>query len=187
MSGNGTRIAAALARASARGEPRSSVRVGPREVAARMRGGRLVEQELGAVEVARPRRSTSAASARVHAGLGRQPARGRPRASPTRRTCCASARCSRRTRASRSARTSSSSRVDGPHEVTARVWERGAGETPSSGTSAVAAAAAAIAHGWCESPVTVHFPGGELAASSSATAAAQADGSTGVAVASRQA
>jgi diaminopimelate epimerase len=53
-------------------------------------------------------------------------------------------------------------RVDGPHELTVGVWERGAGETPASGTSSVAAAAAAVAHGWCKSPVTVHLPGGEL-------------------------
>jgi len=53
-------------------------------------------------------------------------------------------------------------RVDGPHEVTAFVWERGAGETTASGSSAVAVASAAIANGWCESPVTVHMPGGEL-------------------------
>jgi diaminopimelate epimerase len=42
------------------------------------------------------------------------------------------------------------------------VWERGAGETLSSGTSSVAAAAAAVANGWCESPVSVHLPGGDL-------------------------
>jgi diaminopimelate epimerase len=53
-------------------------------------------------------------------------------------------------------------RVDGPHEVTAVVWERGAGETSSSGSSAVAVAAAAIANGWCETPVTVQMPGGAL-------------------------
>jgi diaminopimelate epimerase len=53
-------------------------------------------------------------------------------------------------------------RVDGPHEVTALVWERGAGETTASGSSAVAVASAAIANGWCESPVTVQMPGGEL-------------------------
>ncbi len=53
-------------------------------------------------------------------------------------------------------------RVDGPHDVTVGVWERGAGETLSSGTSSVAAAAAAVAHGWCESPVEVHLPGGDL-------------------------
>lgn len=51
---------------------------------------------------------------------------------------------------------------DGPHDVRALVWERGAGETSASGSSAVAVAAAALALGWCESPVTVHFPGGDL-------------------------
>jgi diaminopimelate epimerase len=53
-------------------------------------------------------------------------------------------------------------RVDGPHNLTIGVWERGAGETRSSGTSSIAAAAAAIANGWCESPVTVHLSGGDL-------------------------
>ena len=53
-------------------------------------------------------------------------------------------------------------RVDGPHEVTALVWERGVGETTASGSSAVAVASAAIANGWCESPVTVQMPGGDL-------------------------
>jgi len=53
-------------------------------------------------------------------------------------------------------------RVDGRHELTVAVWERGAGETLSSGTSSIAAAAAAVARGWCESPVTVHLPGGDL-------------------------
>ena len=53
-------------------------------------------------------------------------------------------------------------RVDGPHDLTVGVWERGAGETLSSGTSSVAAAAAAVANGWCESPVHVHLPGGDL-------------------------
>jgi len=49
-------------------------------------------------------------------------------------------------------------RVDGPGRVTARVWERGVGETLSSGTSAVAVAAAT--HG--EGDVVVSFPGGDL-------------------------
>jgi 8-oxo-dGTP pyrophosphatase MutT (NUDIX family) len=49
-------------------------------------------------------------------------------------------------------------RVDGPGEVTARVWERGVGETLSSGTSAVAVAAATHGAG----DVVVHFPGGDL-------------------------
>jgi diaminopimelate epimerase len=49
-------------------------------------------------------------------------------------------------------------RVDAPGEVTARVWERGVGETLSSGTSAVAVAAATHGAG----DVIVHFPGGDL-------------------------
>jgi diaminopimelate epimerase len=53
-------------------------------------------------------------------------------------------------------------RVDGVNELTVLVWERGAGETSASGSSAVAAAAAAVTNGWCESPVTVRMPGGEL-------------------------
>jgi diaminopimelate epimerase len=48
------------------------------------------------------------------------------------------------------------------HTIDVRFWERGAGETLSSGTSSVSAAAAAVANGWCESPVTVHLPGGDL-------------------------
>jgi diaminopimelate epimerase len=42
--------------------------------------------------------------------------------------------------------------------VTARVWERGVGETAASGTSAVAVAAATHSDG----EVVVHFPGGDL-------------------------
>ena len=41
--------------------------------------------------------------------------------------------------------------------IEARVWERGAGETASSGSSAVAIAAA-----FGRSPATIRFPGGEL-------------------------
>ncbi len=53
-------------------------------------------------------------------------------------------------------------RVDGSHDLTVLVWERGAGETSSSGSSSVAAAAVAVERGWCDSPVTVHLPGGAL-------------------------
>ncbi len=53
-------------------------------------------------------------------------------------------------------------RVDGRHDLTVLVWERGAGETSASGSSSVAAAAVAVERGWCESPVTVHLPGGDL-------------------------
>ena len=49
-----------------------------------------------------------------------------------------------------------------PDKVSVLVWERGAGETAASGSSAVAVAAAATSRGWCESPVRVTMPGGEL-------------------------
>jgi diaminopimelate epimerase len=48
----------------------------------------------------------------------------------------------------------------GKHEVRARFFERGAGETQSSGTGSCAAAVAAIASGRADSPVKVHAPGG---------------------------
>jgi diaminopimelate epimerase len=53
-------------------------------------------------------------------------------------------------------------RVDSPSEATVGVWERGAGETLSSGTSAVAVAGASVANGWAESPVVVHLAGGDM-------------------------
>ena len=53
-------------------------------------------------------------------------------------------------------------RVDGPEELTMRVWERGAGETQACGTGACASAAAAVLTGNCKPAVTVHLPGGDL-------------------------
>jgi diaminopimelate epimerase len=50
--------------------------------------------------------------------------------------------------------------VDDTHEVKARFFERGVGETRSSGTGSCASAVAAIASGRAESPVQVHAPGG---------------------------
>ena len=50
--------------------------------------------------------------------------------------------------------------VDGKHDVRARFFERGVGETQSSGTGSCASAVAAIATGKAESPVRVHAPGG---------------------------
>ena len=52
-------------------------------------------------------------------------------------------------------------RRDGDSEITARIYERGAGETLSSGTGACGAAVAAVLRG-TESPVTVRLDGGEL-------------------------
>jgi diaminopimelate epimerase len=50
--------------------------------------------------------------------------------------------------------------VDGRHEVRTRFFERGVGETQSSGTGSCAAAVAAMATGRADSPVKVHAPGG---------------------------
>jgi diaminopimelate epimerase len=46
------------------------------------------------------------------------------------------------------------------HEIEARIFERGVGETKSSGTGSCASAVAAIAAGKAQSPVRVHTPGG---------------------------
>jgi diaminopimelate epimerase len=49
------------------------------------------------------------------------------------------------------------------HTIEVRFWERGAGATNSSGTGSTGAAAAAMARGMVESPVTVETPAGPLA------------------------
>lgn len=53
-------------------------------------------------------------------------------------------------------------RLDGPSELTMRVWERGVGETMACGTGACAAAVAAVRLSGLASPVTVHLTGGDL-------------------------
>jgi diaminopimelate epimerase len=50
----------------------------------------------------------------------------------------------------------------GRHALDVLVWERGAGETLASGSSACAAAAAGVRRGLVVSPVRVHMPGGRL-------------------------
>ena len=50
----------------------------------------------------------------------------------------------------------------GPSSIRILIWERGAGETPSSGSSACAAASAAVRLGLVSSPVTVESAGGTL-------------------------
>ena len=52
-------------------------------------------------------------------------------------------------------------RVDG-HTVEVRIWERGAGETLSSGTGSTGAAFASLTRGLVESPVRVLTPAGHL-------------------------
>lgn len=46
------------------------------------------------------------------------------------------------------------------HKIQIEIWERGAGYTLASGTSACAAAGTAVRLGYCQSPVEVHMVGG---------------------------
>ena len=159
LSGNGTRIAARwLARRS--GEDSVRIRVGPREVSARLQGHQ-VELDVGEVTVGEPEtldvgeelEFTPVSVGNPHAVIQLVPNRDDLlRLGPLVEN---HERFPERTNVQLV-------RVDGPHELTVGVWERGAGETLSSGTSSVAAAAAAVARGWCESPVTVHLAGGDL-------------------------
>jgi diaminopimelate epimerase len=158
MSGNGARIAAAwLARKSGKREVR--LRVGERDVSAHVDGDDVV-LDVGHVEVGESETLVVAGAqidfTPVSVGNPHAVVRGDPanvkRLGPLIER---HARFPGRTNVQLV-------RVDGPHDLTVRVWERGVGETLSSGTSSVAAAAAAIAHGWCESPVTVHLRGGDL-------------------------
>jgi diaminopimelate epimerase len=161
LSGNGTRIAARwLARRS--GAQTVRISVGAREVVASMRNGRQVEMAMGPVEVGEPEKIEVVAEqvelvpvsvGNPHAVIRREPDRDELlRLGPLVER---HERFPERTNVQLV-------RVDGPHAVTVGVWERGAGETLSSGTSAVAVAGAAVRHGWCESPVTVHLAGGDL-------------------------
>ena len=50
----------------------------------------------------------------------------------------------------------------GPNRIDVRFFERGCGETMSSGTGSTGAAVAAMARGWVESPVIVDTPAGKL-------------------------
>jgi diaminopimelate epimerase len=53
-------------------------------------------------------------------------------------------------------------RVDGPGEISVRVWERGAGETQACGTGACAAAVAGVLEGRTQRHLTAHLLGGDL-------------------------
>ena len=53
-------------------------------------------------------------------------------------------------------------KVLGRSSIQIEIWERGAGYTLSSGSSACAATAAAVRSGYCDSKVNVQMPGGKL-------------------------
>ena len=149
MSGNGTRIAARWLAAQT-GAAVVDVRVGPRTVRARMLGDELVEQDLGDVRVGDTEeieavRFTPVDLGNPHAVVEGDPG-DLPRVGPVLET---HPRFPERTNVQVARRTGD--------EIEARVWERGVGETASSGTSAVAVAAALG-----REPATVRFPGGPL-------------------------
>jgi diaminopimelate epimerase len=150
MSGNGTRIAARWLSART-GRERVTIRVGPREVRARIMPQDRVEQDLGEVQVWESQEIAGLTVTRVSVGNPHAVVRGDPgelpRIGPLLETHEA---FPQRTNVQ-------VARADGPKEATARVWERGVGETASSGTSAVAVAAALGLN-----PATIRFPGGEL-------------------------
>jgi diaminopimelate epimerase len=160
LSGNGARIAAMwLARRSGVAFPR--VRIGERTIPARIENGE-VEVDLGPVEVGRPEaldldgeriEFTPVSVGNPHAVLRRE---------PTREELLRLGPLIERNERFAGRTNVQLVRTDGPNDLTILVWERGVGETRASGSSAAAAVAAAVVHGWCESPVRVHLPGGTL-------------------------
>jgi diaminopimelate epimerase len=150
MSGNGTRIAATWLAAQT-GAETVTVRVGPREVIARMLGDGVVEQDMGDVSIGEPETVDGITFTAVDVGNPHAVVEGDPaeilRIGPLLEV---HGRFPRRTNVQVARRA-------GEGEIEARVWERGAGETAASGSSAVAVAAAF----GCR-PVTVQFPGGPL-------------------------
>jgi diaminopimelate epimerase len=161
LSGNGVRIVAAWL-AGRSGAERVTLTVGAREVEAVVGADGNIALALGQVDVGESEtldlgdervEFTPVSVGNPHAVVRREPDRGEVvRLGP---------RIERHSRFPDRTNVQLV-RVDGPHDLTVGVWERGAGETLSSGTSSVAAAAAAVANGWCESPVQVHLPGGDL-------------------------
>lgn len=150
MSGNGTRIAARWLAERTDAE-QVTVRVGSREVVARMLAGTLVEQDLGDVVVGEPEEVAGIALVTVDVGNPHAVVVGDPaillEVGPLLEV---HPRFPNRTNVQ-------VAREVGAGVIEARVWERGAGETASSGSSAVAVAAV-----FGISPVVVRFPGGEL-------------------------
>jgi diaminopimelate epimerase len=150
MSGNGTRIAARWL-ADQTGAMEIRVRIGSREIVAHVRGGEI-EQDMGPVRVAESERIAGLDVIAVDVGNPHAVVIGDPDDLPLVGPLLEThPRFPNRTNVQ-------VVRVDKPGVLTARVWERGVGETQSSGTSAVAVAAATHDGG----DVLVHFPGGDL-------------------------
>lgn len=151
LSGNGTRIAARWL-ADRSGAQVVRVQVGARKVLARMLADGQVEQEMGEVRVGAPELVEGIEVVPVDVGNPHAVVVGDPaeivRLGPLLET---HPRFPNGTNVQ-------VARVRRVGEVTARVWERGVGETTASGTSAIAVAAAT--HG--EGDVLVRFPGGDL-------------------------
>jgi len=151
MSGNGTRIAGAWLM-DRTGSDVVHVHVGPRTVEVRRVGERLYESEIGDVRIGDAETVDGITFTPVdvgnpHAVVFDDPAR-LDEVGPLLET---HPHFPNRTNVQ-------VARRDGDGEVTARVWERGVGETTASGSSAVAVAAAVFGDG----DVLVHFPGGDL-------------------------
>ncbi len=147
MSGNATRIVAAWL-----GAERTHVHTAGREVFARRVSDHFIEQDLGEVHVSEPERIAGLDVIAVNVGNPHAVVLGDPDDLPLIGPLLEThPRFPQRTNVQ-------VARLDAPGRVTARVWERGVGETSASGTSAVAVAAAT--HG--EGEVVVSFPGGEL-------------------------
>jgi len=162
MSGNGARIAARWL-TDRTGAHAVSIDTGTRVVRARMLADGLVETDLGGVEVAPEERvsvgSDTVALTAVSVGNPHAVVRVEDLDTQRLRTLGPALETHERFPERTNVQLV---QVDGLHDVSARVWERGVGETTASGSSAAAIAAVSVARGWCESPVTVHFPGGSL-------------------------
>src|ERR1051325_9756448 len=147
MSGNATRIVAAWL-----GAEHTLVRVGERGVNARRLPDGQIEQEIGAVRILARERVAGLDVTAVDVGNPHAVVLGDPDDLPLIGPLLEMhPRFPNRTNVQ-------VARVDAPGRVSARVWERGVGETCASGTSAVAVAAATHDEG----EGVVAFPGGEL-------------------------
>jgi diaminopimelate epimerase len=150
MSGNGTRIAARWL-SEQTGASLVDVRVGVRVVAAKLLDEGLVEQDLGSVRVGAAEELDGVRLTPVDVGNPHAVVEGDPSELPA-----IGPRLETHPRFPGRTNVQVARRL-GPGEIEARVWERGVGETGSSGSSAVAIAAALGV-----SPATIHFPGGDL-------------------------